>query len=78
MQGGDAGAEQKTCAVLLRRAAAAGVIDPALDPDATASWVVTLTAALYTGAATDPAFKPAEQLPTLRLILTRYLRAEAR
>ncbi|MFD6588049.1 hypothetical protein ACFWED_14310 [Streptomyces anulatus] len=68
----DTADEQKTVAVLLRRAAAAGRIDPELDPDATASWVVTLIASLYTGAATDPAFKPAEQLPTLRLILTRY------
>ncbi|MFH8870418.1 transcriptional regulator, TetR family [Streptomyces sp. MnatMP-M77] len=74
----DTADEQKTVAVLLRRAAAAGLIDPELDPDATASWVVTLIASLYTGAATDPAFKPAEQLPTLRLILTRYLRAEPR
>ncbi|MEU9929251.1 TetR/AcrR family transcriptional regulator [Streptomyces anulatus] len=73
----DTADEQKTVAVLLRRAAAAGRIDPELDPDATASWVVTLIASLYTGAATDPAFKPAEQLPTLRLILTRYLRGEA-
>lgn len=71
-------AEQKTVAVLLRRAAAAGRIDPELDPDAAASWVMTLIASLYTGAATDPTFKPAEQLPTLRLILTRYLRGEAR
>ncbi|SBU99451.1 transcriptional regulator, TetR family [Streptomyces sp. Ncost-T6T-1] len=69
--------EQRTVATILRRAAAAGRIDPDLDPDTTASWITTLIASLYTGAATDPAFKPAEQLPTLRLILTRYLRAEA-
>ncbi|MGW1292931.1 TetR/AcrR family transcriptional regulator [Streptomyces sp. NPDC002533] len=70
--------EQKTVAAILRRAATAGRIDPDLDPDATASWITTLIASLYTGAATDPAFKPAEQLPTLRLILIRYLRAEPR
>ncbi|MFJ8648513.1 TetR/AcrR family transcriptional regulator [Streptomyces sp. NPDC093546] len=70
--------EKKTIATLLGRAAAAGRIDPGLDPDATASWVANLIASLYTGAATDPSFKAAEQLPTLRLILTRYLRAEAR
>lgn len=69
--------EQKTIAALLGRAAAAGQIDPELDPDTTASWITTLIASLYTGAATDPAFRPAEQLPTLRLILTRYLRADA-
>lgn len=39
---------------------------------------MTLIASLYTGAATDPTFRPAEQLPTLRLILTRYLRGDAR
>ncbi|MFG2594011.1 TetR/AcrR family transcriptional regulator [Streptomyces sp. NPDC048438] len=70
--------EQKTVATLLRKAAAAGQIDPGLDPDATASWVTTLIASVYTGAATDPTFNPAEQLPTLRLILTRYLRADVR
>ncbi|MEV7654312.1 helix-turn-helix domain-containing protein [Streptomyces anulatus] len=70
--------EQRTVTVLLGRAAAAGRIDPELDLDTTASWVMTLIASLYTGAATDPTFKPAEQLPTLRLILTRYLRGEAR
>ncbi|MFJ6852314.1 TetR/AcrR family transcriptional regulator [Streptomyces sp. NPDC091271] len=70
--------EQRTVATLLARAAAAGQIDPGLDPDTTASWVTALIASLYTSAATDPAFEPAEQLPTLRLILTRYLRAEAR
>ncbi|MFH9202731.1 TetR/AcrR family transcriptional regulator [Streptomyces anulatus] len=70
--------EQKTVAVLLGRSAAAGRIDPELDLDATASWVMALIASLYTGAATDPTFKPAEQLSTLRLILTRYLRGEAR
>ncbi|WP_329155111.1 TetR/AcrR family transcriptional regulator [Streptomyces anulatus] len=70
--------EQKTVAVLLGRSAAAGRIDPELDLDAAASWVMTLIASLYTGAATDPTFRPAEQLPTLRLILTRYLRGDAR
>nr|WP_274613960.1 TetR/AcrR family transcriptional regulator [Streptomonospora nanhaiensis] len=62
---------------LLTRAAEAGRIDPELDPRNTATWIQTLIGALYTSAATDPAFAPAEQLPTLRLILRRYLRAEA-
>ncbi|KIF77727.1 TetR family transcriptional regulator [Streptomyces sp. 150FB] len=66
--------EQSTITALLRNAAAKGQIDPTLDPDGTAAWVMALIAALYTSAATDPSFSPAEQLPTLRLILQRFLR----
>ncbi|MFH9983452.1 TetR/AcrR family transcriptional regulator [Streptomyces sp. NPDC017179] len=66
--------EQSTIITLLHNAAAAGQIDPALDPDDTAAWVMALIAALYTSAATDPSFNPADQLPTLRLILHRFLR----
>ncbi|MEV0689693.1 TetR/AcrR family transcriptional regulator [Streptomyces sp. NPDC050388] len=68
--------EQSTVITLLRNAAAAGQIDPALDPEGTAAWVMALIAALYTSAATDPSFNPAAQLPTLRLILHRFLRPE--
>ncbi|MFF4739702.1 TetR/AcrR family transcriptional regulator [Streptomyces sp. NPDC001262] len=67
--------EHATVAALIRKAAAAGQVDPGLDPDGAASWVLAMVASLYTGAAGDPAFKPAEQLPTLRLILRRFLRA---
>ncbi|NEA20533.1 TetR/AcrR family transcriptional regulator [Streptomyces halstedii] len=66
--------EQSTIITLLHNAAAAGQIDPALDPDGTAAWVMALIAALYTSAATDPSFSPADQFPTLRLILHRFLR----
>lgn len=69
--------ERSTIATLLRNAAASGRIDPALDPDDTAAWVMALIAALYTSAATDPSFRPAEQLPTLHLILHRFLRPTA-
>lgn len=69
--------EQSTIGTLLRNAAAAGQIDPDLDPDDTAAWVMALIAALYTSAATDPTFSPAAQLPTLRLILHRFLRPDA-
>jgi hypothetical protein len=57
--------------------AASGHIDPTLDPDDTAAWVMARIAALYTSAATDPSFDPAGQLPTLRLILHRFLRCDA-
>ncbi|MFJ8676977.1 TetR/AcrR family transcriptional regulator [Streptomyces sp. NPDC093589] len=66
--------ERSTVTTLLRNAAGAGQIDPALDPHDTAAWVMALIAALYTSAATDPSFSPADQLPTLRLIIQRFLR----
>jgi AcrR family transcriptional regulator len=69
--------ERSTVTTLLQNAAAAGQIDTALDPDGTAAWVMALIASLYTSAATDPSFSPADQLPTLRLILRRFLRPDA-
>ncbi|MGY0068099.1 TetR/AcrR family transcriptional regulator [Streptomyces sp. QTS137] len=66
--------ERSTIIALLRNAAAAGQIDPALNPDDTAAWVMALIATLYTSAATNPSFSPADQIPTLRLILHRFLR----
>ncbi|KPC84528.1 MULTISPECIES: TetR/AcrR family transcriptional regulator [Streptomyces] len=66
--------ERSTITGLLHDAAAADRIDPTLDPDDTAAWIMALIAALYTSAATDPSFTPAAQLPTLRLILHRFLR----
>ncbi|MER6841918.1 TetR/AcrR family transcriptional regulator [Streptomyces platensis] len=61
---------------LLTKAAAAGQIDPDLDPGDAASWVMALIASMYTSAATEPSFDPAGQLPTLLLILERFLRGE--
>ncbi|WP_435603652.1 TetR/AcrR family transcriptional regulator [Streptomyces sp. bgisy130] len=61
---------------LLTRAAAAGQIDPSLDPGHAASWVMALISSMYTSAATEPAFDPAGQLPTLLLILERFLGGE--
>lgn len=72
----DSADEHATIAGLLTRAAAAGQIDPELDPDSAASWVLALISSLCTSAATAPAFDPAGHLPTLRLILRRFLRAE--
>ncbi|MFE7216600.1 hypothetical protein ACFU93_43625 [Streptomyces sp. NPDC057611] len=66
--------EQSTITILRQNAAAAGQIDPDLDPDDTAAWVMARIATLYTSTATDPSFSPADQLPTLRLILHRFLR----
>ncbi|WP_043263072.1 TetR/AcrR family transcriptional regulator [Streptomyces sp. CT34] len=69
--------ERSTLATLLRKTAAAGLTDPALAPDDTAAWVLALISALYTSAATDPAFDPSAQLPMLRLMLHRFLRPGA-
>ncbi|MFD3568010.1 TetR/AcrR family transcriptional regulator [Streptomyces sp. NPDC058667] len=68
--------EHAVIAALLRRAAADGRIDPGLDPAGTATWVMALIASVFTSAATSPGFHPADQLPTLRLILTRFLQAK--
>ncbi|MEU2680503.1 TetR/AcrR family transcriptional regulator [Streptomyces sp. NPDC007107] len=68
--------EHAAIAELLTRAAADGLIDPELDPESTATWITALIASVYTSAATSPGFDPADQLPTLRLILTRYLQAK--
>ncbi|MGP3756320.1 TetR/AcrR family transcriptional regulator [Streptomyces sp. IBSNAI001] len=68
--------EHAAIAELLTRAADDGLIDPELDPDSTATWITALIASVYTSAATSPGFDPADQLPTLRLILTRYLQAK--
>jgi AcrR family transcriptional regulator len=68
--------EHAAIAELLTRAAAAGRIDPDLDPDNTATWIMALIASVFTSAATHPGFDPADQLPVLRLILTRFLKAQ--
>ncbi|MEV5985206.1 TetR/AcrR family transcriptional regulator [Streptomyces sp. NPDC052051] len=67
--------EHAAIAALLAKAADAGRIDPGLDPNDTATWVLALIATLYTSAATTPGFDPTAQLATLHLILRRFLQA---
>lgn len=62
---------------LLRRAAAAGQIDRALDPATAATWLAALVDGLFSRVSVDPGFAPGEQGVTLRFIVTRYLRARA-
>lgn len=76
--GGQGEDEEAGVTSLLVRAADAGQIDPELDPADTASWVMAMVGALYLRAATDEDFDPTAQLPTLRLILQRFLRGERR
>ncbi|MFE1175984.1 TetR/AcrR family transcriptional regulator [Streptomyces sp. NPDC058773] len=72
--GQDSTDEHTVITELLTKAAAAGQIDPGLDPGHTASWIMALIASMYTSAATEPSFDPAGQLPTLLLIVRRFLR----
>lgn len=67
--------EEAGVAALLARAADAGQIDPGLDIGHAASWVMALVGGLYVRAATTDGFDPRAQLPTLRLLLTRFLRS---
>lgn len=72
----DAQDEQGGIVSLLIRAADAGQIDAALDPEQAASWVMALIGAFYLRAATDDGFDTGQEMPMLRLILQRFLRAE--
>jgi hypothetical protein len=74
----DAEDEQAGIASLLTRAAGAGQIDATLDRQHTASWITTLVGALYLRAALDDGFDRAVEMPTLRLILWRFLRPGSR
>jgi hypothetical protein len=74
--GRDDAREQAAIELLVIKAAAAGQIDPTLNPRDTASWIMTLIGSLYVRAAIDPQFKPTEQIPFLRLIVERFVRAE--
>lgn len=74
----DAQDEQGGIESLLTRAADAGQIDTALDPEQAASWVMAVIGALYLRAATDDGFDAGQEMPMLRLILQRFLRAEPR
>jgi hypothetical protein len=70
----DAQDEQAGVAALVARATDAGVIDPALDAEHAASWVTAIVGVVYLRAALDDHFDPAEQMPTFRLLLERFLR----
>lgn len=65
-------------ATLFRRAAECGQIDGEIDPVTAADWTCGLIDAMFTRAGSDPDFDPGAQLPTMKLILARFLRAEPR
>lgn len=73
LMGEGSDAEQAGVAVLLARAAQARVVDPALDVDEAAAWIMALVGAIYLHAATDERFDPARQLPHLRRTVQRFI-----
>lgn len=62
---------------ILASAAASGQIDPGLDLPSTAGWLIALFDGMITRAAIDPAFDVQAQTPTLRLLVSRFLRPSA-
>jgi AcrR family transcriptional regulator len=68
------GALRDGLAVLVGRAADAGLIDPGLAPRAAAGWVAGLLDAMISRVSLDPALDLAAELVILRTILVRFLR----
>ena len=63
--------------MLLKRAAEAGQIDPALDPVTAANWIMVLIEGSFVRASADPGFQPYREKATLRRIITHFLAAGA-
>lgn len=63
-------------AVLLERGMAAGQVDPQLDPDKAAVWLVALTEGAIARVVLEPGFKAREHQPMLRQIIRRFLRPQ--
>lgn len=62
---------------ILASAAASGQIDPGLDLPSPSGWLIALFDGMITRAAIDPAFDVQAQTPTLRLLVSRFLRPSA-
>jgi AcrR family transcriptional regulator len=69
---------RKGLEALLERAARLKQIDSSLDPAMIASWIMLLIDGVFSRIVTEPEFKPREQLPTLRLMLSRFVKARTR
>jgi AcrR family transcriptional regulator len=76
LMGDGSDAEQAGVAALLTRAAEAGAIDPAIDIEQTAAWIMAMVGALYLHGATDEQFDAAHQRPLLRRTVQRLLSPE--
>ncbi|MGO4838125.1 TetR/AcrR family transcriptional regulator, partial [Rhizobiaceae sp. 2RAB30] len=70
-------ATHKGLVALLRRAAQAGQIDPALDPETAANWIMVLIEGVFVRASADSGFQAVDHRGTLRRIIFRYLNAAA-
>ncbi len=70
-------ATHKGLVALLRRAAHAGQIDPALDPETAANWIMVLIEGVFVRASADSGFQAVDHRGTLRRIIIRYLKAAA-
>ena len=70
----DDAAVRAALADLLRAATARGQVDPGLDADLAASWVVSLVDALYFRAG-EPGFDVDRERAVLRVLVLRFLRA---
>ncbi len=57
----------------LGRAAARGQVDATLDLENAAVWLMALVDGAFSRAALEPSFKPEEQAPMLRTLVTRFL-----
>lgn len=63
-------------AALLQRGMAAGQIDPQLDPDMAAVWLLALTEGAIARVVMDADFQARAHQPLLRLIIRRFLRPQ--
>lgn len=63
-------------AALLRRGMAAGQIDPQLDPDMAAVWLLALTEGAIARVVMEADFQALAHQPMLRLIIRRFLRPQ--
>lgn len=64
--------------LLITKAARLKQIDDSLEPKTVASWIMLLIDGIFSRLVNDPAFKPLEQLPTLQLMLSRFVQATPR
>lgn len=65
-------------AALLRAAIARGQVDDGLDPEQAASWIAALIDGVFSRLAMDPGFDSQREAPMLRLIVSRFLKPDAR
>ncbi|WP_120003035.1 TetR/AcrR family transcriptional regulator [Nesterenkonia muleiensis] len=68
--------EQEGIRVLLRRAVDSGQIHSTQNVDQAVAWISAMIGAMYLGAALNPGFDPAQQLPHLSVTVRAYLEAE--